>query len=298
MIPFCPLTDEEHSTFDRNGFLVLRGVLPELELTRVLEAAESLLASCRTQDREVQPGYGRIGDATWRAYRNCFSIAPQFRPLLTLPRILSAIVQLLSCNIHVISSQCVFRDSAPRESPRIYRTPMRPGWHRDLYGPGDDLGHAQLPRLAIKVLFALNDATEPSMGGTLFAPGSHLWRRAIQIPAGELDPPGPIECPRLAAGDAVLFENRLYHAGEWNYSGKTRKFFVVQYAYRWIAPVDYRVHSAEMLIGCNPIEMQLLDAIEDRDKMGQILQGKGAQPLRHWTRSDVNRAGTRGRSDD
>ncbi len=284
-IPFTALTGEARQQFERDGFLIVRQAIDAPVIEKLVEIGDRLIYSDRQMDREVQPGFGRQGDDTWHSFRNCFSIDPIFRLVLTCPATFPLVVQLLSPNLHVVSSQLIYRHSGPRDAPRIYRTPERPGWHRDLYGPVDDLGHGNLSRYAIKVSFALTDTLDVATGGTIFAPGSHRYRGPLEIPSGEIDPPNIVR-PHLRRGDALLFENRVYHAGEWNYSGSVRKFFIVQYGFRWIAPVDYRSHPPAALEGCHPIELQLLDAIEDRDEDGRLQQGKGAEPIRQWCRAN------------
>jgi len=74
----------------------------------------------------------------------------------------------------------------------------------------EDLGHANIVRAGIKVGYCLTDFSEPMSGFTLFAPGSHLLPTPLPLAQGEIDPPDTVDL-RLNAGDAFLFENRIFH---------------------------------------------------------------------------------------
>jgi ectoine hydroxylase-related dioxygenase (phytanoyl-CoA dioxygenase family) len=205
------------------------------------------------------------------------------------PLVLPLIVQLLGPNIHLLSSQLIYLDSLPPDAARTIRTPERTGWHRDLFGSASDLGHDQVPLLAVKCGYYLTDVSQPDAGMTLFAPGSHLLKDRLDIPVGDIDPVGAVQLA-LRPGDVVLFENRTWHAGGINSSGRMRKCVMIQYGYRWLKPVDYVAQDPELLRTCTDIESQLLGGTEDRDEAGRITVGSGAAPLRAWCDQHLTRA--------
>ena len=96
-----------------------------------------------------------------------------------------------------------------------------------------DLGHAHIVRGGIKVGYCLTDFHEPQSGFTLFAPGSHKLPTPLPIPEGRVDPEGAVDL-RLNAGDAFLFENRVYHTSAPNLSERTSKVIIFGYSYRWM----------------------------------------------------------------
>ena len=148
------------------------------------------------------------------------------------------------------------------------------GWHRDI-GIAEDLGHQGLPRVGIKVCYCLTDFHEPGSGITLMAPGSHIHPAPLPVRKGELDPEEVAE-PRLRAGDALLFENRIFHSSAPNLSDHTSKVMFYGYSYRWMK-VD---------VNLDPPDERLLEKADD-DIDHQLLGGYlnvDAQPeaLKNW----------------
>ena len=74
-----------------------------------------------------------------------------------------------------------------------------------------DVGHAGCPRVGLKVGYCLTDFSVPDSGATWFIRKSHKLSKPLGIREGDVDPPVYDE-PLLHAGDAFLFESRIYHA--------------------------------------------------------------------------------------
>lgn len=148
-----------------------------------------------------------------------------------------------------------------------------------MYGVTADLGFAHTPRMAIKVAHFLTPITN-DCGLTMFLPGSHLLTQEPAIPDGAIDPTGAIT-PDLAEGDAVLFENRTWHAGGISLSGRPRIALMLQYGYRWLHPVDDPATDLMTDPTLSLIEQQLL-GMPDRNEDGSLAKGAGAAPLRNW----------------
>jgi len=140
--------------------------------------------------------------------------------------------------------------------------------------------------MQIRVAYLLSDCLVPDAGNTLLAPGSHRALGPLEtVNPGTADPPGALE-PMLRAGDAFLWENRLFHRQGLNFQPQTRKAIMFGYSYAWLAPNDYVVQDQEWLAQITePIARQLLGAL--RKPNTQIDDG----PLREWTeRHGVRRA--------
>jgi hypothetical protein len=258
--------------FDVEGYAVLRAVFDPTLRVKLRKAAEGLLASDIRTGRD-QGADGKDG------FRGCIGLEPQFLQLATLPSVLRPMVALLSPNIHLLSSHLVALPSPP-EHTRSIRVPGRHGWHRDMYGVSADLGYAATPRLAIKCAFYLTPPLQAT-GLTMILPGSHQLLEPPVIPDGSIDPPGAIT-PDVGEHDALLFENRTWHAGGVNRSGAPRLALILQYGYRWLASVD---DQSSIPADASPIMRQLLGA-PDRAPDGSLAKGAGAEPLRalarHW----------------
>jgi ectoine hydroxylase-related dioxygenase (phytanoyl-CoA dioxygenase family) len=109
-----------------------------------------------------------------------------------------------------------------------------------------------MPRISMKVGYFLADIAEPGMGNFCVIPGSHLTRHP--------DPNDGIQIT-AAAGDAVVFDRRLWHSGSTNQSAATRRALFYGYSYRWLRPKSaMRITSLPAYDTLDPISRQLLGA--------------------------------------
>lgn len=258
--------------FNRDGYAIVRDAITIEQRTTMLDAARRLLAS------GIMTGRDRGADGK-DGFRGVINLDKAFMPIVANERILAPLIDLLSPNIRLLSSHLVVLATIGLGDPRTIRTPARPGWHRDMYGVTGDLGIAGTPRMAIKCAYYLSE-TGPGTGTTMFLPGSHMLRTRPAIPEGGIDPDGAIT-PELGQYDAVLFENRMWHAGGLNFSGAPRIALMMQYGYRWLAPVDdtyQRLLETEVL---SDVQRQLLGE-PDRAADGSVAKGSGSGALRRW----------------
>jgi ectoine hydroxylase-related dioxygenase (phytanoyl-CoA dioxygenase family) len=171
------------------------------------------------------------------------------------------VVQLLSPNIHLHSTTIIYKRPETPDAPLFRR-----GWHRDIRIP-KDLGHEQLPLVGIKVCYCLTDFQQPNCGMTLMARGSHRRTEPLKIAKGQVDPLDiEVKDLRLSAGDALFFENRIFHTAAPNRSDRTSKVVIYGYAYRWMKPEVYlEVPDEQQLLNVDPITRQLLGGYRDVD---------------------------------
>ncbi len=168
--------------------------------------------------------------------RDGYLIVPQATKLATNSSTVSLIVQLLGPNIHITNTSLIYKH------PQSSMTSEPRNWHRDV-GVHLDVGHQICPRVGLKVGYCLTDFTEPNSGATLFVRESNNLAEPLAIPAGQIDPPAYDE-PMLRAGDAFLFESRIYHAPALNFTNRIAKVVIYGYHYRWIKPDYYlRYHN-------------------------------------------------------
>ena len=137
----------------------------------------------------------------------------------------------------------------------------------------DDLGHKGLVRAGIKVGYCLTDFSAPQSGFTMFAPGSHLLQTPLPILRGQVDPENAVD-PCLKAGDAFLFENRIFHTAAPNLSQRTSKVAIFGYSYRWM--------------GGRRDLMELVqpgsDVLDQVDAIGKQLLGGACDGLTGWAK--------------
>ena len=259
---FIRLTAEQRQSFDEDGFLVVRDALPAEMIERLLEASDRLAHSLL----EKPELFGR----------------PEFNHLDLRPGLLreealyalvahdtvSLVVQLLSPNIHLHSTALIYKRPESPDAPAFRR-----GWHRDIRIPRD-MGHKGLPLVGIKICYCLTDFHQPNSGMTLMARGSHLKTEPLAIPKGKVDPLDVEVCDlKLNAGDALLFENRIFHTAAPNRSNRTSKVLMYGYAYRWMKPEIYLdVPDKRHLEKADPITRQLLGGYFDVDTQPWALQ--------------------------
>ena len=241
------LEDSQRQFFDINGYLVVANALSSQEVEQLSAISDKMIDS-----------FERKADQYYVQRRPGIVEEPAFHPLLAHAATIPLVVQLLSANIHLHTTAIIYKfpQDCPAQEAR--------GWHRDI-GITEDLGHAHIVRAGIKVGYCLTDFSEPNSGFTLFAPGSHLIPTPLPIPVSEVDPPNAVEL-RLKAGDAFLFENRIFHTATPNLSEAPSKVIILGYSYRWMGGQ----HANMMLV--RPGE-EVLDQVDDIRK--QLLGGPG-----------------------
>jgi ectoine hydroxylase-related dioxygenase (phytanoyl-CoA dioxygenase family) len=263
------LTDEQRQAFERDGFLQVKGALAPEMVARLTGAADRLYAA-GVAEKGLSERYH------WEL-RNCLPADDAFLELVDWPSTFPLVMDLMNWNIHLITSHLVMRAPTPPELGDRWRTS---GWHRD-GGTSPQEMQEPHPRLMIKIAYWLSDLSEPGRGAIRFIPGSHrLTGRPAQAP-DEPDPYGAVEI-RAEPGDAVLFEQRTWHAVGPNRSDLVRESLFMGYAYRWIRPMDYVTMPQELLARVTPIRRQLLG--DAATQLGYYLPTDADVPLRGWAR--------------
>jgi ectoine hydroxylase-related dioxygenase (phytanoyl-CoA dioxygenase family) len=263
LLDFVRIKPEQQQSFDEDGFLVLRNALDKNTVERLVEAgdrrARSFLDKPEVHDRSE---YNQLD------LRPGLLAEEVFRSLVSHSSTVPLIVQLLGPNIHLHSVAMIYKRPETREI-----SPFRRGWHRDIRIPRD-LGHRGLPRVGIKVCYCLTDFHQPRSGMTLFARKSHLIGKALTIPKGQVDPEDLEVCDlTLNAGDAILFENRVFHTAAFNQSDRVSRVLMYGYAYRWMKPEVYLdIPDGTLLEKSDPITRQLLGGYRDVDTQPWALQ--------------------------
>ena len=119
----------------------------------------------------------------------------------------------------------------PPNTPRTHAD-----WHHDVGMPG--VYHPS-SLLMVKVFYLLTDVTD-DMGPTQMVPGSHRW----EATPGELE---PIVTMTGKAGDAYLFNGRIYHRAANNASDRWRKVLIYNYGHFWMKVWQGYEPSARLL---------------------------------------------------
>ena len=107
---------------------------------------------------------------------------------------------------------------------------------------------------------------------TLLAPGSHTNNAPLGIPAGQVDPPEVVDLS-VRAGDAICFENRIFHSAAPNLSERLSKVIIYGYAYRWMKTDQYLDPPDPKVLARarSAIDFQLLGGYYNVDEAPQAL---------------------------
>ncbi len=261
---FVRLTAEQRRSFDDEGFLVVRNALDASTVERLIEEGDRLAgAFLRKPQLLEKPEYNHL-DLRQGLIREKALLA-----LVSHPTTVPLVVQLLSPNIHLHSTTLIYKRPSRPNAPEFRR-----GWHRDIRIPRD-LGHLAVPLVGIKICYCLTDFTQPNSGMTKLAPKTHLRTEPLLLKKGQGDPIGvEVRDLCLNAGDAFLFENRIFHTAAPNLSDRVSKVLMYGYAYRWMKPEVYLEQPDKRLLEqADPVSRQLLGGYRDVDTPAWALQG-------------------------
>ena len=253
---FVPLTESQRQSFADDGYLVIPNALDRDTVNNLLAEADHLCAPFLNKPELAgKPEYNHL-DLRRGLLKHKALLA-----LVANSTTVSLLVQLLSPNIHLHSTTVIYKRPETLDAPSFRR-----GWHRDIRIP-KDLGHEKLPLVGIKVCYCLTDFQQPNCGMTLMARGTHLRTEPLKIPKGDVDPIDiEVKDLRLNAGDALFFENRIFHTAAPNRSDRTSKVVIYGYAYRWMKPEVYlETPDEQQLLTVDPITRQLLGGYRDVD---------------------------------
>jgi hypothetical protein len=261
--------------FERDGFLLIPAALSSSLLQRAAAAAEHIYSEERRARRLRPDGSVHLLGMIGRD--------PTFLDLLDHPTTFRYVWGLLGWNIY---SHHNHLDVHPgNQAPT--RLPWN--WHQDGYRQNSDVDAAPRPMLSVKVAFVLSDMSQAGRGATKIIKGSHLRDTLAGRPARATDSyrePDDAHEVIANAGDAFIFDRRLWHARSINTSSVTRAIVFIGYTHRWIRPLDetdYQGNPAWFL-GLSPLRRQLLGAGVDNANFWGVGQDgwiDQAIPLRH-----------------
>jgi ectoine hydroxylase-related dioxygenase (phytanoyl-CoA dioxygenase family) len=260
---FVPLTESQRQSFADDGYLVVPNALDRDTVDNLLAEADELCAPFLNKPELAdKPEYNHLD--LRRGLLKHKALLALVANSTTVP----LLVQLLSPNIHLHSTTIIYKRPETPDAPSFRR-----GWHRDIRIP-KDLGHEKLPLVGIKVCYCLTDFQQPNCGMTLMARGTHLHTEPLKIAKGEVDPVGvEVKDLKFNAGDALFFENRIFHTAAPNRSDRTSKVVIYGYSYRWMKPEVYlETPDEQQLLTVDPITRQLLGGYRDVDTPAWALE--------------------------
>jgi len=237
------MTEAQRLFYEANGYLVLPQTLAGAELTAIRDAADRAEAVWRA---DTSRAGGR--SAVLEQVQAPIEYDDALLELLWQPTVLPIVRQLLGNDVQMIDNDFFI---TPPHTPKTHA-----GWHHDVGMRGV---YHPLSTLMIKVFYLLSDVDAHS-GGTAMIPGSHRFGPDISLPTGG-DPgaaPGAVQMTGKA-GDAYLFNGRVYHAAVNNNSDRPRRVLIYNYGHFWMKQWSgYEPSDAVKAKATTPLQKQLL----------------------------------------
>lgn len=264
------LTAAEQEAFDRDGYLRVEGALTPEHAAELIGVIDRLDRGGRL---EAPATYAGVTNRV--QHLNAVGLDPAFVDLVDHPTTFPKVWGILGWNIFLQNMHLMLTPPEPREGPR-----GPGGWHQDNGRRTLDMPELEIPaRLSLKVGYFLTDVTKPDMGNFWVVPGSHR-RRSIGVKPGAGGLVPGAEPVLLRAGDALVFDARVWHSGSPNYSQLTRKVLFFAYAYRWLHSDNVLPPGHGARDTTDPIRRQLIDIIPNPGGRMQITDE--TVPLRAW----------------
>lgn len=253
--PWGPMTPEERERFERDGYLVLPGVLSPAEVDRYAGALDRVHAEAAAS--------GELGEDGSLHRLSAVTSCPDLAGLIDHPAAFRLVWSILGWNVHVNHSHLDVHP--PVEGPR----PAWWHWHQDGGRQNRELETEPRPRMSVKLAFWLSDVSETGRGNLMLIPGSHRRNRLPGPPRRDLEWPTPDGAIQVTvdAGDVVFFDRRIWHARSVNRSRITRRCVFVGYTYRWVAIRDdvRELPRQPWWRDLGPVARQLLGGVGDGD---------------------------------
>ncbi len=244
---FARLTPQQRADFERDGYLILRGVLSPKDIAHFTAVVDRMDAAERARCELGPYATVEIRNAVARPGGDALL------PLLDWPATFGVMADILGWNIQLTTSHVFVRTPNPN-APEDFKAI---GWHADGPHPSFPTVGDVSPRLYAKVGFFLTDLSHPDKGNLRVVPGSHKRAAKPPIDPATGEPEGALQI-LCQPGDAVFFEQRTWHAVGPNLSREARKNIYIGYCYRWMKAIDFVTQPEALLAKANPVQRQLL----------------------------------------
>ncbi|HRW10273.1 MAG TPA: phytanoyl-CoA dioxygenase family protein [Caldilineaceae bacterium] len=270
------VTEEQITKFNEAGYLVVENAIPQALVTQLLAAIDRVKEQLAHSEQRK--------DIFGLDIRPIIDKDDTFLELLEWPTTFPLAVRFLNhFNIQLMTSHLIMVPPNPEQ--------RNIGWHDD--GGTPVIGVNGIRAFgSLKIGYFLTDLLAPNMGALMVVPGSHRLQGRPVFAEGARDPVGAVEL-KVKAGDAVIFQQGLYHAGAPNYSEQTRVVLYYGYNFRVSRPIDYDTMPQELLEKCSPIGKQLLG--ERATHLGYYIPTDADCPLKAWFAEHFGETWSKGR---
>ena len=225
------MSPEEREAWNREGYLLVHGVLSEVEIDELISGIDRL-----SQTGEF--ALGVAGNDRDLKIVNAVSKTAVADDLLDHRNVFGKVLALMGPYIQLAGSEIIVRQAHDDFLVRLH-TDGGTSLRRIFPSP------ESLP-LQLKVQYFLTDVSEPDSGNFVVVPGSHI----VSFPEDGVDwasVAGDAVSIRAKPGDAVIFPWSLWHGVAPNRSGRVRKSVILRYSQMWCRPADYDKQPPEIL---------------------------------------------------
>ena len=252
------LTEEQKYQWNKDGYLVLKGVLSEEDIQKLTTVVDQIDEEHRKQLRSEGPQDG--SDVKLYAGLNELNIIEHsdiFVELMDHPATFPVVLELLGPFVQLSMSQAMIRPPNPDNKGLAHA--LHPDGGQAMQRIRVDSN--SLP-LQIKIQYFLTPLTTPEHGNFTIVPGSH-HRPFPAAQLGNAENPHNAEAVQLCveAGDAVVFPHALWHGASSNRSDYARKTLIYCYNHHCFRAYDYKEPSPKLLERCTPRQRRLLGDI-------------------------------------
>lgn len=291
--------DKLVANFDRDGYVVVRGALSQQKVSQLLAAIDQLKPTLSQsllrkhadvmdadrvvagldvrgivlqsfKDRKTATKFGTLQ----LDRQTSSSLTYPFLSLLDWPGTFPIAARCLgNPNISLLTSHLIISPPVAKDAARNI------GWHTDGGVPQFAGRDGVRAFQQLKIGYYLVDLDKAGMGNLMVVPGSHRRPAILHQSADGADPPGAIElCVRR--GDAVIFQQGLWHAGGHNTSTQPRVAIYFGYGARYLRPMDFVPELLPDIFtqACTPIQRQLMGT--SSTPLGYYVPQPGDVPLK------------------
>lgn len=198
--------DDQHTTFADDGYVVIRGLFDEAEMSRLLAMIEAA--------DEHNPHRDQLNNGAMRFASNLLPCSADLRSWVCQPLLIDLVCERLGPDVWVRWDQAVAKGPG---------APLFP-FHQDN-------GYSLLGFEHLQVWIAL-DPADAHNGGLWVVPGSHqrTWTHenndgVVRV----LEPTDGALCVEAQTGDVVLFSSLMVHATLPNVTDRQRWAYVIEY---------------------------------------------------------------------
>lgn len=261
-----PLTSSQLEEWHKNGFLILRNVLEEKEVSSLLKAVDKVI-SLHEEKTEKHKNTTAVHGKEYFNIHNPFDYTKNLDFLLDYPKTFDVITYLMGPYIQAMSCHIFVRHPSSAESTNIgkFHTDSGPALQRIL-PISENLA------LQIKAQFFLTDMTIENASNFIAIPGSHVRRVNYHHPyclipecnkyldQGQI-PPEAVQL-RVKAGDVLFHALSLWHAVAPNKSLNTRRSVSIRYGQMWFKDYYFKT-TKRILKRMTPRQRRLLGDFGD-----------------------------------